>query len=75
MDFTVKIKGGSVKAQSIINMMKELAKDYSFLTVVEDDSNLDEEILQEVDARKEYMKNHPDEWRSWEQVKNDQNNK
>ena len=75
MDFTVKIKGGSVKAQSIINMMKELAKDYSFLTVVEDDSNLDEEILQEVDARKEYMKNHSDEWRSWEQVKNDQNNK
>ncbi|WP_167618370.1 hypothetical protein [Maribellus sediminis] len=52
-------------------MIRELAKDYSFLSITEDDANDEMEILNEVDARKEYMKHHPDEWRSWEDVKND----
>ncbi|MFV0269070.1 MAG: hypothetical protein ACK5HT_18240 [Draconibacterium sp.] len=69
MSFTVKITGSSAKAQSIISLMKELAKDYSFLTVIEDETDIEADILQEVDARKEYMKNHPDEWRSWEDIK------
>ncbi len=71
MSFTVKINGSSPKAQSLINMIRELAKDYSFLSITEDDANDEMEILNEVDARKEYMKHHPDEWRSWEDVKND----
>ncbi|MFV0591502.1 MAG: hypothetical protein ACK5M7_08960 [Draconibacterium sp.] len=75
MSFTVKIKGDSPKAQSIIELMRELAKDYSFLTITEDDLDNNAEILQEVDARKEYMKNHPDEWRSWEEIKNELQNK
>ncbi len=69
MSFTVKIDDTSPKAQSIINMLKELAEDYSFLNIVEDVDEINDTILREVDARKEYMENHPDEWKSWEEVK------
>ena len=70
MNFTVKIDDSEAKAKSIINMLKELAKDYSFLTITENDSTLSENIVQELDARQEYMKEHPDEWKTWEEVKN-----
>ena len=53
MSFTIKIDSKSPKAQSIINMLKELAKDYSFLDVTEDGDEINDLILQEVDARKE----------------------
>lgn len=70
MNFTVKIIDNSPKARSIINMLKELAKDYSFLSISEDEDVLNENILHEVDARKDYIKEHPDEWRTWNEVKN-----
>lgn len=69
MSFTVKIDSASPKAKSIINMLKELAEDYSFLSIMEDIDNIDEDILKEVDARKAYIKKHPDEWKTWEEVK------
>ena len=71
MSFTVKINDNSSKAKSIINMLKELSKDYSFLKVTEDEEEINDKILQEVDARIEYSKNHPDEWQTWEEVKKD----
>jgi ABC-type proline/glycine betaine transport system substrate-binding protein len=51
-------------------MLKELSEDYSFLTISEDIDDVQENILQELDARQEYMKSHPDEWKTWEEVKN-----
>jgi hypothetical protein len=71
MNFTVKIDDSEMKAKSIINMLKELAKDYSFLTITKDDMELSENIVQELDARLEYMKNHPEDGESWEKVKKD----
>ena len=50
-------------------MLKELAQDYPFLTISED-SDVQENVLQELDARYEYMLKHPDEWKTWEEVKN-----
>jgi hypothetical protein len=71
MNFTVKIDDSEIKAKSIINMLKELAKDYSFLTITEDNSNLSDNIVQELDARLEYTMNHPEDGESWEKVKKD----
>jgi hypothetical protein len=51
-------------------MLKELSKDYSFLTISEDMDEVQENILQELDARYEYMKEHPEDWMTWEEVKN-----
>ena len=70
MDYTIKISDTSPKAKSIINMLKELAKDYSFLSISEEIDEVQENILHELDARSEYMKKHPDEWKTWEEVKN-----
>jgi hypothetical protein len=71
MDITIKIDDTSPKAKSIINMLKELSEDYSFLTISEDIDDVQENILQELDARYEYMKNHPEDGESWEKVKKD----
>ena len=71
MDYTIKISDTSPKAKSIINMLKELSEDYSFLTVSEDTHEVEENILRELDARYEYMKKHPEDGESWETVKKD----
>jgi len=70
MDYTIRISDTSPKARSIINMLKELSQDYPFLTVSED-SDVQENILQELDARYEYMLEHPEDGESWEKVKKD----
>jgi hypothetical protein len=70
MSYTIKIDNKTRKAKSIINMLKELAEDYPFLTIWDDSDDIQENILQELDARHEYMLEHPDEWKTWEEVKN-----
>lgn len=70
MYYTVKIDAKEAKAKSIINLLKELSKDYSFLTISEDLDTIQENILMELDARYEYMLENPDDWKTWEEVKN-----
>ncbi len=70
MSYTIKIDSNSKKAKSIINMFKELAQDYPFLTISEDSDVQEENILQELDERYEYMLEHQDDWKTWEEVKN-----
>jgi len=71
MTYTIKIDNKTRKAKSIVNMLKELAEDYSFLTIWDDSDDIQENILQELDARYEYMLEHPEDGESWEKVKND----
>jgi len=69
MDYTIRISDTSPKAKSIINMLKELSQDYSFLHVYEDDIEESDELLQELEYRyNEAMKN-PEAGKSWEEVK------
>lgn len=70
MTYTIKIDSKTRKAKSIVNMLKELSQDYPFLTISED-SEIQENILQELDARYDYMLEHPEDGESWEKVKND----
>jgi hypothetical protein len=71
MNFTVKINDSNSKAKSIISMLKELAKDYSFLTITEEGNEISENILHELDSRHAYMIKHPEDGESWEKVKQD----
>jgi hypothetical protein len=71
MTYTIKIDNKSRKAKSIVNMLKELAEDYPFLTVSNDSDDIQENIIQELDARYEYMLKHPEDGESWEKVKTD----
>ena len=71
MSYTIKIDNKTRKAKSIVNMLKELAQDYPFLTISNDSDDIQENIIQELDARYEYMLEHPEDGESWEKVKND----
>jgi len=71
MTYTIKIDNKTRKAKSIVNMLKELAEDYPFLTIWDDSDDIQENIIQELDARYEYMLEHPEDGESWEKVKKD----
>ncbi len=71
MNYTVKIDTRSRKAKSIINMLKELAQDYPFLHIYEDNKEESAELMEELEYRyNEAMKN-PETGKSWEEVKAD----
>lgn len=69
MTYTVKISDSSVKARSIIKMLKELSKDYSFLEIYEESPILSEEIQKELDKRLQFVETNPELGKSWPQVK------
>lgn len=52
MVYTIKIKGQSKKAKSIINMLKELQNDYDFIEVLKTpDSELEPKVKKELEKR------------------------
>jgi hypothetical protein len=52
MVYTIKIKDKSVKARSIINMLKALQEDYDFIEISEEHENQDDDkIMKELEIR------------------------
>jgi glutaredoxin-related protein len=65
MVYTIKIKDKSIKARSIINMLKALQEDYDFIEISEEKENLNDNlILKELEMRyNSYLKsNKGKEW-------------
>jgi hypothetical protein len=54
MNYSIKITDTGNKAKSLVNMLKELADDYSFLSIYEDETGLSEVMEQELDKRYKY---------------------
>jgi hypothetical protein len=73
MVYTIRISGDSPQASGIINLLKSLQKDYNFIEINEEvqypEFDLSPEWLEEIDRRAEYMENHPDEGKTWDEVK------
>lgn len=69
MNFVVKINDSTPKAKSIIKMLKELAKDYSFLEISSEKDALSENVIQELEARYNHVVYNFEEGKSWEEVK------
>jgi hypothetical protein len=69
MSYTVKIDANNPKARSIIKMLQELAEDYPFIQVHEDEHDLSEDMVRELEARYQYAIKNPHEGKSWEEVK------
>ena len=69
MNFIIKINDSTPKAKSIVRMLKELAKDYSFLEVSSENNELSENVLEELEARYNYVLENVEEGKSWEEVK------
>jgi hypothetical protein len=71
MEYLVRIKDDTIQAQSIINLLKTLAKDYDFLEIVNKQEyymNLSKEQLEEIDYRFEYVLKNPKEGKSWDEI-------
>lgn len=71
MEYLVRIKDDTAQAQSIINLLKTLAKDYDFLEIVNKQEyylNLSKEQLEEIDSRFEYVLKNPEEGKSWDEI-------
>ena len=74
MTYKVRILGNSPQALSIINMLKAFQEEFDYIDISEekDDYKSDEfspEFLEELDKRSEYMEKHPEEGKSWDEVK------
>lgn len=68
MSYTVKIDTNNPKAKRIINMLKELSEDYSFIQIHEDEPELSDDMVKELEARYQYAIKNPKEGKSWEEV-------
>ncbi|MCK4662798.1 MAG: addiction module protein [Bacteroidales bacterium] len=69
MLYTIKINDNSTQAQSIIHLLKELAHDYEFLQIYEEEPELTEEATTELNRRYEYFLQNPTKGKTWEEVK------
>jgi hypothetical protein len=69
MTYMVTINDNSEKAQSIIKMLKELSKDYHFLKVYEDVSELSDDLQKELEIRLAYVIKNPEIGKSWNEIK------
>ena len=70
MNYTIKIMDTGKKAKSLVNMLKELADDYNFLSIYEDETGLSQVMEQELDKRYKYALKNPESGKSWIEVKN-----
>lgn len=50
-------------------MLQELAKDYSFLSITEEEIELSDNIVKELDSRYQSVLENPEDEKSWEEVK------
>lgn len=70
MIYTIKIDNSSKQAQSIINLLSTLAKDYDFLKIIEEDEfDLSPEQEAELERRYELFQKDPNKGKSWDEVK------
>jgi uncharacterized protein (DUF2249 family) len=68
MSVTIKIESNSIKAKTIINMLKALAEDYDFMQII-DDEDLPSLTDEEYQKRYEYTLNNMEKGQSWEEIK------
>jgi len=69
MHYTVHLDDSNPVAKRIVSLLKELSRDNEFVTILPSDSNVEENIVNELKSRYEYVEQNPDEGDSWEVVK------
>jgi hypothetical protein len=67
MTYTIKITDTSPQALSIINMLRTLAKDYEFLQITEDSSEISIAQDKELSRRYKHVKKNPSIGKTWEE--------
>jgi hypothetical protein len=58
MVYTIRIKDKTIKAKSIINMLKALQEDYDFIEISEENDSQEDDIMKELEIRyNSFLKN------------------
>ena len=69
MTYTIRIQDNSVKAKSIINMLKALREDYDFIEIQDDNNDeSDLELEKELDKRYKAFQKH-NTGKNWSDLK------
>ena len=69
MVYTVKIKGNSKKARTIINLLKALKEDYNFIEITDNHSDIySDELDEKLETRYKNFLNDP-AGKNWELLK------
>ena len=69
MTYNIKITDNSPQAKSLLLMLQTFAMDYNFLQIEKEESNLSEELKEELDFRYEHFLEHGNEYKDWETIK------
>ena len=67
MTYTIKIKDQSLKAKSIINMLKAIEDDYDFIEIMEERKSSSQSLIdKELEIRYQFFQKNPNgkEWSS-----------
>ena len=69
MNYTIKIDHKEKEAGKIIQLIKELVGDSPYVGIYEDETDLSDDMEQELDRRYKQVLKNPLEGKSWEEVK------
>lgn len=69
MNYTIKIAQNKKEAGKIIKLIKELVGDSPYVSIYKDETDLSEEMEQELERRYQLVLKSPQEGKSWEEVK------
>ena len=69
MTYNIKITDNSPQAKSLLLMLQTFAMDYNFLQIEKEESNLSDELKEELDFRYEHFLEHGNEYKDWETIK------
>ncbi len=69
MNYTIKIADNSKEGEKLIAQIKELIGDSPFVSIYEEETGLSDDRMQELERRYEQVIKHPQDGKSWEEVK------
>lgn len=69
MNYTIRIDDKCPEAKSIVRMLKEMANEYPFMNIHEEELELSENMVQELESRYKIVLKNPESGKSWDEVK------
>lgn len=69
MNYTIKIAENDQEGEKLIKQIKELVGDSPFVSIYEDETELSDDMVQELERRYQRVLKSPQEGKSWEEVK------
>ena len=69
MNYTIKIAENEKEGENLIRQIKELVGDSPFVSIYEEETELSDDMVQELERRYQHVVKNPHDGKSWEDVK------